>query len=445
MRSFLVRLVALLTSGALVACGGSSSSDAADGEVVLMSLVARTILSWQSAAASDGTIWFVWTDQQADLTGSVNALRVRPDGRQDRWVLASSDGRYSAVKLVVVDDRPLIGWYQQLSGNLYGLRVVSWQGTGWQDEFAVSRDSVTAYFQLRAAPDGATWLLVNEILPLDGGAGCSVVRRLSPGVWSRPIDVVTPAPGSGSLCAIAPGRGGELMAVWGGRNTASTARPDNLSAAYLPAGAQRFDAPSIAMQGPSNVESLESVGTGRWALLSYTVDTTRNELAFSVRQYRNGQWSSAIHPIAVPGEVIYSLVAVANGPFVDIAWTARRADGLSFAMAPRAARFDATADALRAAQSLGPFNPDQLIGYSVSAAADGRVAAGFGTGSGPGESWLALADERGLWRPAFRFDRSQPGGDAPTALPLPDGSWAAVWLASNRVTGSLDVLMRRFQ
>jgi hypothetical protein len=443
-RSFLLRFGALVASVALVACGGSSSSAVAEGDTVLASIVAPGLASTAVAGNRQGAIWLVWTERQVGPSGAVSALRIRSDGRTDRWSLARDETGFGVFTLNFVDDRPLVGWYQTLPGGRYGVRAVSWDGAGWRDEITVPGEGVTSDFQIRVAPDGTAWLLVTEQLPLDGGSRCSVRRRLSPGTWGSPIEVVTTQRGMGARCVMAPGHGGELMAAWTMQDIASTAPTATVRAAVLPSGAQRFGVPSVVQLESRFIDRLESVGAARWALLWYAPDGPFAAVPH-IQLYRGGQWSRTAHPVGVSGETNYGLVAVANERFVDLAWAGIREGDSPGGSAPRATRFDADTDTLLPTQFLGRFNPDLLIATSFGAAPDGRIAAGFSTVRGPGEAWVALADGQGLWRPAFRIGDPSRGATAPTALSRPDGSWAAVWTVFSAESGAVQWVMRRVQ
>jgi hypothetical protein len=441
-RSLLARLAAPAAVALLSACGGSSPAEDAASDAVLASIVVPGLASIAVASDRQGAIWLVWTERQVGLSGSVGALRIRPDGRQDRWTLARGDGWFGVLTLNFIDDRPLVGWYQVLAGGGDGVRVMAWEAAGWRDEVSVIGAGATSDYQLRTAADGVAWLLVRDLLPQDGGSRCTVQRRLSPGTWSSPLDVDSTGSRTASHCVMAPGRGGELMAAWSVQAIASTAPPSAVRSAHLAAGAQAFEAPSTAVSVASYVDRLESVGAGRWALLWYTVTAT-NDVGHNIQLFRRGQWSGTAHPVGVPGESNYSVRATSNGAFVDVVWTGIRITDLPGGSAPRAARFDADTDTLGPTQSLGRFNPGSLLAWSAGVAPDGRVAAGFATVTGPGEAWLALGDEDGAWRPAFRIGHPSRSAFAPTALPMPDGSWAAVWHEFSAQTGTLDLLLRR--
>jgi hypothetical protein len=94
---------------ALVACGGSSSGGDAAGDTVLASIVAPGLASTAVAQDRQGAIWLVWAERQVRPSGAVSALRIRADGRTDRWSLARDDGGVGVLALHFVDDRPLVG------------------------------------------------------------------------------------------------------------------------------------------------------------------------------------------------------------------------------------------------------------------------------------------------------------------------------------------------
>lgn len=412
----------------LAGCGSSAGTAPAPAtppstEVVVADGIIAPAARFPMATGADGTVWIAWSQVQTDQRQTVMAARVDADGRVTRWPLAQPLAWAGVLSLSDAPDGPLILSAQHSGGSNAAetrLRVQSWDGSSWRDDFSFVDPLMTTAAQLLVAPDGVAWLLTQSFTPSPvSGTVCEVRRRIARGVWSAPVAMQSATDGVGHECLIAVAPGGDLMATWTAVSNVSTAVPSQVWAARLSAGATRFE-PREAI-GPAGAwaRSLHWLDD-RWALL-WTVGSVEPQLFASM--HRNGAWQ-APQSIGLAGESIYSLASTACGGRLDLLWSA--IVGTEPGAALRATRYSAADDRWHAVQIVTAADAGFPVVSGLAGAGDGRVAAAIGSVSGVPRATWAASDPSGHWHApqALSVTWSATVGVAG----LPTGGWATAWL-----------------